>query len=110
MAKIEDTVRIPPYRFDEPLEDVAIETLNEDYAGNLDKDLGLIISVVSIEEMGEGTLIMGDGAAYYSVVFNAIFFKPEQQEIIEGEVIDIREFGAFVRMGPMDGLIHVFLS
>lgn len=107
MAKIEDTVRIPPYRFDEPLEDVAIETLNEDYSGNLDKDLGLIISVVSIEEMGEGTLIMGDGAAYYSVVFNAIFFKPEQQEIIEGEVIDIREFGAFVRIGPMDGLIHV---
>lgn len=107
MAKIEDTVRIPPYRFDEPLKDVAIETLNEDYNGNLDKNLGLLVSVIGIEEIGEGTLIMGDGAAYYSVVFNAIFFKPEQQEIIEGEVIEIAEFGAFVRIGPMDGLVHV---
>ena len=107
MTKIEDTVRIPPYRFDEPLEDVAIETLNEAYNGKLDKELGLMVAVVGIEEMGEGTLIMGDGAAYYSVVFNAIFFKPEQQELIEGEVIEIAEFGAFVRIGPMDGLVHV---
>ena len=60
-----------------------------------------------IEEIGEGRLIMGDGASYHNVVFNAIFFKPEQQEVIDGEVIEIAEFGAFVRIGPMDGLVHV---
>ena len=60
-----------------------------------------------IEEIGEGRLIMGDGASYHNVVFNAVFFKPEQQEIIDGEVIEIAEFGAFVRIGPMDGLVHV---
>lgn len=107
MTTIEGTVRIPPYRFGEPLEDVAIETLNESYNGKLDKNLGLMVGVVSIEEMGEGVLIMGDGAAYHNVIFNSIFFKPEQQEIVEGEVIDIAEFGAFVRIGPMDGLVHV---
>ena len=31
MATIEGTVRIPPYKFGENLEDVAIETLNEEY-------------------------------------------------------------------------------
>ena len=107
MTTIEGTVRIPPYRFDEPLEDVAIETLNEEYVGQLDKNLGLMVGAVSIEEIGEGVLIMGDGAAYHNVVFNAIFFKPEQQEIVEGEVTDITEFGAFVRIGPMEGLVHV---
>jgi len=107
MTTIEGTVRIPPHRFGEPLEDVAIETLNESYNGKLDKNLGLMVGVVSIEEMGEGVLIMGDGAAYHNVIFNSIFFKPEQQEIVEGEVIDIAEFGAFVRIGPMDGLVHV---
>ena len=107
MTTIEGTVRIPPYRFDEPLEDVAIETLNEEYIGQLDKNLGLMVGAVSIEEIGEGVLIMGDGAAYHNVVFNAIFFKPEQQEIVEGEVTDITEFGAFVRIGPMEGLVHV---
>ena len=107
MTTIEGTVRIPPYRFDEPLEDVAIETLNEEYVGQLDKNLGLMVGAVSIEEIGEGVLIMGDGAAYHNVVFNAIFFKPEQQEIVEGFVTDITEFGAFVRIGPMEGLVHV---
>ena len=107
MSTIEGTVRIPPYRFNEALEDVAIETLNEEYIGKLDKNLGLMIGAFSIEEIGEGVLIMGDGAAYHNVVFNALFFKPEQQEVVEGEVTDITEFGAFVRIGPMEGLVHV---
>ncbi len=107
ISKIEDTVRIPPSRFEENREDVAIETLNEKYNGVLDNELGLLVSVTSIDELGQGKLIMGDGAAFHKVIFNAIFYKPEQQEIIEGEVIEIAEFGAFVRMGPMDGLVHV---
>ena len=104
---IEDTVRIPPYRFDNPLEEVAIQTLNETYEGRLDKKLGLLICVNEIEDIGEGKLIMGDGAAYHEVTFNAIFFKPEQHEIFNGEVIDIADYGAFVKIGAMDGLIHV---
>ncbi len=107
MTTIEGTVRIPPYRFDDPLEDVAIETLNDEYVGQLDKELGLMVGAFNIVEIGEGVLIMGDGAAYHNVVFNAIFFKPEQQEIVEGEVTDITEFGAFVKIGPMEGLVHV---
>ena len=71
-TKIEDTVRIPPYRFDDPLEEVAIQTLNETYDGRLDKKLGLLICVDKIEEIGEGRLIMGDGASYHKVVFDAI--------------------------------------
>ena len=107
ISKIEDTVRIPPSRFNENREDVAIETLNEKYNGVLDNELGLLVSVTSIDELGKGKLIMGDGAAFHKVIFNAIFYRPEQQEVVEGEVIEIAEFGAFVRMGPMDGLVHV---
>ena len=106
-TKIKDIVRIPPYKFGEPLNEVAIQTLNETYEGRLDKKLGLLICVNAIEEIGEGKLIMGDGASYHSVVFEAILFKPEQHEIFNGEVIDVVDYGAFVRIGPMDGLIHV---
>ncbi|RBQ24619.1 DNA-directed RNA polymerase subunit E' [Candidatus Methanobinarius endosymbioticus] len=107
LTKIEDTVRIPPYRFEDPLEEVVIETLNETYNGRLDKKLGLLVSVNDVEDIGEGKIIMGDGAAYHEVTFNAVFFKPELYEIINGEVIEIAEFGAFIRLGPMDGLVHV---
>ncbi|MDR2544372.1 MAG: DNA-directed RNA polymerase [Methanobrevibacter sp.] len=107
LSKIQDTVRIPPYKFEDPLEEVVIETLNETYNGVLDKNLGLLVSVNNVEDIGEGKIIMGDGASYHDVVFDAIFYKPELQEIIKGHVIEISEFGAFVRFGPMDGLVHV---
>ena len=107
VSKIEDTVRIPPSRFGDPLEDVAVEILNESYVGKIDKKLGLMVTVKEIEEIGTGKVIMGDGAAYHDVLFTALFFKPELHEIVEGEVIEITEFGAFIRIGPMDGLVHV---
>lgn len=107
ISKIEDTVRIPPSRFEEPLKDVAVETINETYVGKIDKKLGLMVTVKDIVDIGVGKVIMGDGAAYHDVVFTALFFKPELHEIVEGEVIEVTEFGAFIRFGPMDGLVHV---
>ena len=107
VSKIEDTVRIPPSRFEDTLNDVAVEILNESYVGKIDKKLGLMVTVKEIEEIGTGKVIMGDGAAYHDVLFTALFFKPELHEIVEGEVIEITEFGAFIRIGPMDGLVHV---
>jgi DNA-directed RNA polymerase subunit E' len=32
---------------------------------------------------------------------------PREHEIVEGEVVDITEFGAFVRCGALDGLVHI---
>ena len=107
ISKIEDTIRVPPTLFEEPLADVAFELLNEKYVGKIDKKLGLMVTVKEIENIDIGRVIMGDGAAYHDISFTALFFKPELQEVIEGEVIEITEFGAFVRMGPMDGLVHV---
>ncbi|MGZ7043746.1 MAG: DNA-directed RNA polymerase [Methanobacterium sp.] len=107
MSNIEDTVRVPPTHFEEPLDDVAFELLNEKYVGKIDKKLGLMVTVKEVQDIGVGRVIMGDGAAYYDITFTAIFFKPVLQEVVEGEVIEITEFGAFVRMGPMDGLVHV---
>ncbi len=37
----------------------------------------------------------------------ALLFRPEIQEVVEGAVVEIRKFGAFVRFGPLDGLLHV---
>ena len=51
--KIEDIVRIPPYEFEKPLEEVAIQTLNETYVGRLDKKLGLLICVNEIVDIIE---------------------------------------------------------
>ena len=57
-----------------------------------------MVTVKDIKEIGVGKVIMGDRAAYHEVVFTALFFKPELHEIVEGEVIEVTEFGAFIRI------------
>jgi DNA-directed RNA polymerase subunit E' len=32
---------------------------------------------------------------------------PIIQEVVEGDVVEIADFGAFVRIGPVDALLHV---
>ena len=34
-------------------------------------------------------------------------FKPDLQEVCLGEITDITDFGAFINIGPIDGMIHI---
>ena len=106
-VRLVDIIRIPPQRLEEDLEKVVAETLREKLEGRIDKMLGSIVAVTDIAEIGEGHILVGDGAVYYEVTFDAIAYKPELQEIIEGTVVEIVVFGAFVAVGPVDCLVHV---
>ena len=52
-------------------------------------------------------IIPGDGAAYYKSKFKLLVWKPELQEVVQGEISEIAEFGAFISMGAMRGMIHI---
>jgi DNA-directed RNA polymerase subunit E' len=102
-----DTVRLPPDRFGEDTITVVKDLLREKLEGRIDKTLGSIIAVTNVLDIGEGRILAGDGAVYYDITFEAITFKPELQEIVEGKVVEVVEFGAFIGLGPLDGLLHV---
>lgn len=106
-VRLVDIIRIPPHRLEEDLNTVVEETLREKLEGRIDKTLGSIVAVTEIIEIGEGHILVGDGAVYYEVMFDAIAYKPELQEIIEGTIVEIVNFGAFVGVGPIDCLVHV---
>ncbi len=107
LVTLRDTVRIPPNRFGEDRVVVVEKLLREDYEGILDKDLGLIICVTQVLKVGSGLITPGDGATYHDTEFQVLTYKPEMQEITMGQVVEIVDFGAFVRLGPLDGLVHV---
>lgn len=104
---ISDKIRVSPDKFGMNLEDAVKASLEEKLEGSIDKNLGVILSVMSIGEIGEGTIIPGDGALYYPVEFSVLTYIPEQHELVKGDVIDVTEFGVFVRIGPVDGMVHV---
>jgi len=107
IVTLEDTIRIPPEKFGEPIETVGHEQLKMKYEGMVDEELGYVIAVTDVQVSPVGKIIPGDGATYHKAVFSLLTFRPKIQEVIEGEVVEIADFGAFVRVGPVDALLHV---
>ena len=70
-------------------------------------NLGYIIMILDANVDPMGKLIAGDGGTFHRVEFDALTFYPKLQEIVNGEIVDITDFGAFVRIGPTDALLHL---
>ncbi len=107
MYTITDTIRVPPAEFGSDLKKSALKLAQKEYEGLLDEDLGLVVAVPEIEDIGEGRVVPGDGAAYYTAAIKMLVYKPEVHEVVDGYVTEVTEFGAFVRIGPIEGLVHV---
>ena len=79
LVKLKGLVRIPPNKFNEPLEKAAKDILREEYEGALD----------------------------HNAEYEVLTFVPQLQEVVEGEVVEVTDFGIFVRLGPTDGFVHL---
>ena len=106
-SEIKDHIRVPPDLFNLPREEAIIKRVKADYDGFISKDLGIVIDVSKVNQIREGIIIPGDGAAYYEVEFELLTFKPEMQEVVLGKIKDIADFGAFITIGPIEGMNHV---
>ena len=102
-----DHIRVPPSMFDEDLNLAIIQRVKKKFEGYISKEFGIVIDVADINEVGEGIIIAGDGAPYYEVKFELLTYKPEMHEVVFGKIKDIADFGAFINLGPIDGMIHV---
>ena len=60
--------------------------------------MGYIIQVIDVDLDPVGKIIPGDGARYHKVNFSVLSFFPLLQEIVEGEIVEITDFGAFIRI------------
>src|SRR3990167_7308416 len=105
--ELKDHIRVPPNLFNLPLEEAVIKRIKTKYNGFISKDLGIVVDVSGMKDIGEGIIIPGDGASYYDVSFELLTFRPEMQEVGLGKIKDIAEFGAFINIGPIDGMIHI---
>ena len=107
IATIEDEIAVAPKLFSMDLDEAVKQSIGEKYEGKMSEELGAPLAVVSVDEVGEGKVLAGDPSVHYTTKFKILCWKPVDQEIAEGEVSDITEFGAFVRIGALDGLVHI---
>ena len=104
---IRDTLSIPPKALGGKLDETVLKIAQNEYEGLVDEDVGVVVAVVAAERSGEGKIIPGDGSIYFDAKMDMLVYKPVLQEVVEGLVSEITEFGAFIRTGPIEGLIHV---
>lgn len=105
--EVEDTIGIPPKEFGRPLKEVALQQLRSLYEGLVNEELGYVIAVVDVDVDPLGYVLPRDGSTYHRCKLTLLTFLPQIQEVIEGEVVELTEFGAFVRVGPVDALLHI---
>jgi DNA-directed RNA polymerase subunit E' len=113
-----ETVRVPPEKLGEEYEptakSIAVKNV-EGKIGVLDRELVrdsndrkyINLLVLESELEGEGRIVHGDGGVYQEVKMKILAFQPMMQEVVEGDVADLKKFGAFVSIGPLEGLLHV---
>ncbi len=107
LLKIEDVVRIPPDQFGKSLGEVAKNQIKLNYENLVDEEMGYVILIVEVKVDPIGKILPGDGSTYHKATFKALTFYPEVKEVEEGEVVEVTDFGAFIRIGPEDSLLHV---
>lgn len=107
IVEVEDYVRVEPKLFGLKTADAVAKQLQETYANYHDKEVGEVVGIISVLEVGNGVIIPGDGAAYYNSRFKLVAWKPELQELTFCSVDEITNFGAFMDLGVMKGMIHI---
>jgi len=107
ISTLDDIVRIPPDLFGTSLNKAAINILKSKYESMVNANLGYIIMILDAKVESMGKVVAGDAGTFHHVTFEALTFQPKLQEIVNGELVDITDFGAFVRIGPTDALLHL---
>ncbi len=104
---IKDTISIPPAHFGEDLNKAAEVILRKRHERLLEKDIGIILAVFNVREISDGFIMPGDPSTHHDVTFDMLAFNLDVGEILMGEVSELVDFGCFVRLGPIDGLVHL---
>ena len=107
LTQAERVVRIPPANLKNDIGQVIDALTQDSFEGRLGEDKSLTVLTTKVEPIGPGRIVHGDGAVYQTVRYEQLVFRPKDNELIEGVVVEVLKFGAFVRFGPLDGLLHI---
>ena len=106
-VRLKDTIEVPPRHLADVSPELVKRLLQDKLEGQMDENIGSVVSVTKVHEIGDGAVLPNRPGVYYEADFDAVTFDPQMQEVVDGEVVEVVNFGAFVGIGPVDGLLHV---
>jgi len=104
LSKMTSIVRIEPKQFSKQLPDALSDALNAKLANKVVKDVGLVIALYDILEIGESHVMAGDGASHTKVTFRLLVFRPFIEEILTGKIKSSNKEGLTLNLGFFDDI------
>lgn len=71
---------------------------------------GFVVAVTTIDKIGAGRILPGQGFVVYPVSYKAIVFRPFKGEVVDGVVTQVNKVGLFVEVGPLSCFISRHVS
>lgn len=102
-----DVIRIPPEKLTGDIQQVCEDIAHQTFECRIEGKNSYVLLVMNVKPIGFGKVVHGDGAVYQHAEYDAVIFEVGMDEIVSGNVVGIIKFGAFVRCGPLDGLLHI---
>lgn len=120
--QLSHTILLHPSYFGAQLEDYLQQKLYEDVEGTCSGKYGYvdwrwhvltaryIISVVTINDIGEGKVMPSTGQARFKCLYTAIVMKPFKGEVVDGKVTQVNKMGFFAMVGPLQVFVSSHVS
>lgn len=84
---LRDTVPLHPAALGQDIRDALVEQLDRHFTNRVVPNVGLCISVLQLEHIGESMLFPGDARSHVDVIFREIVFRPFAREVIEAKIV-----------------------
>ncbi len=106
--EFEEWVGVDPdaYYSGEDVNKAVLKVLRESLESTGSTEYGIFVAVLDAEVLGDGILLHDDPKIYLPTRYRVLAFKPLNLEVVRGKVVDAREQGMFVNLGPIDGLVY----
>jgi len=106
-VELSDVGYVRPSDLGKDVREVLREQFRAKYVGRFVKEAGLILEVLEVTGFGYGTSIIGSPNIYVRARFRALSYMPLKDEVIEGEIENVVDYGIFVTAGPINGFVHI---
>ncbi|EAT45321.1 AAEL003401-PA [Aedes aegypti] len=102
---LEHEILLHPRYFGPQLIETVKQKLYTEVEGTCTGKYGFVIAVTTIDDIGSGLILPGQGFVVYPVKYKAIVFRPFKGEVLDAVVTQVNKVGMFAQIGPLSCFI-----
>lgn len=105
LKKIRNIIKSDPKYLGQPIEQVLAKEINRQVANKVVLNVGLVICLHDIVEIGESFIFCGDGSIHTRCVYRIIVFRPQIGEILVGSLRSSSKEGLIISLVFFDSIV-----